>query len=90
MTVNPDRWQRVEELYDAALARPTEERGAFLPEACAALGETDEAFSWLEAAYEQRHGYFPWIGEDPLFAPLRVDPHFEELLRRLRPHTPAK
>ena len=30
-----DRWQRVEEIYHAALARPSRERSAFLTQACA-------------------------------------------------------
>lgn len=33
--MNPDRWQQVERLYHAALARPAEERAVFLAEACA-------------------------------------------------------
>ena len=32
--MTPERWQRVEELYHAADARPPEERSAFLAEAC--------------------------------------------------------
>src|SRR5688572_18470647 len=33
MTV--DRWRQVEDLYHAALARPTEDRAAFVAEVCA-------------------------------------------------------
>ena len=54
-----------------------------LAEIYAALGEKDEALRWLEAAYEQRNGYLPWIGQDPFLALLRDDPRFEVLLRRL-------
>ena len=32
--MTPDRWQRIEELYHAAQARPANERTAFLAEAC--------------------------------------------------------
>ena len=32
--MTPERWQRVEELYHAAYARPAGERAAFLDEAC--------------------------------------------------------
>ena len=32
--MTPERWQRVEELYHAAYARPIGERAAFLAEAC--------------------------------------------------------
>lgn len=49
----------------------------------AALGEKDEAFRWLEEAYERRHPYFPWIGWNPHYAPLRHDPRFQDLLHRV-------
>jgi hypothetical protein len=52
-------------------------------EICTALGEKDDAFRWLEAAYEQRNGYLPWINQDPFFRPLRDDPRFQDLLRRM-------
>ena len=32
--MTPERWQRIDALFDAALDRPTEERDAFLAEAC--------------------------------------------------------
>src|SRR5215813_11588320 len=34
-TMNNQRWQRIEELYHAALERAPEDRAAFLAEACA-------------------------------------------------------
>jgi len=45
-----------------------------------ALGEKDEAFHWLERAFEQYAavGYFA-----PEFRPLRGDPRFADLLRRI-------
>jgi tetratricopeptide (TPR) repeat protein len=49
-----------------------------------ALGETDEAFRWLDRAYEERS---PWIGYlrvDPRVDDLRADPRFDALLRRAR------
>ena len=54
-----------------------------LAEIYAALGENDEAFRWLEAAYEQRHLYFPWIGWNSRYEPLREDQRFLDLLQRL-------
>jgi serine/threonine protein kinase len=39
MTTSPERWATVERLYHAALARPVEERAAFLAKACAGDGE---------------------------------------------------
>ena len=53
-----------------------------------ALGEKDLAFAWLDKAYEVYH---PWLFQlhDPIWDPLRDDPRFEHLLRRLNnPYRP--
>jgi Flp pilus assembly protein TadD len=47
-----------------------------------ALGDTDAAFRWLEAAYENRNPFFPFL-KVPFFQPLRGDPRLNDLLRRL-------
>jgi non-specific serine/threonine protein kinase len=48
------------------------------------LGQTDEVFNWLDRAYEERDcRRFPFLNVDPIFDPLRSDPRFEELLRRV-------
>ena len=54
-----------------------------LAEIYTALGEKDQAFSWLEAAYEQRHPYFPWIRHNKNLEPLFDDPRFTELEQKL-------
>ena len=49
MATDPDRWRRLESVVHAALARPAEERAAFLVEACADDGDLRrEAASLLE------------------------------------------
>jgi len=49
-----------------------------------ALGEKDQAFRWLEAAYgPPNHPYLPWIRYHSDFKPLRDDPRFADLLRRM-------
>jgi TolB-like protein/Flp pilus assembly protein TadD len=45
------------------------------------LGEKDKAFEWLEKAYEER--YVIPLKVDPQFDPLRSDPRFADLLRRM-------
>jgi len=57
--------------------------GWFLAEIYAALGEKDEAFRWLEAAYKERHSFLPWLADNPAYAPLRSDPRFQDLVRRM-------
>ena len=46
------------------------------------LGEPDEAFSWLERAYEDRDHRLVHLKVDPALDRLRADPRFADLLRR--------
>ncbi len=48
------------------------------------LGDKDKAFECLEKAYEERAGRLVYLGVAPIFDPLRSDPRFHGLLRRLR------
>ena len=47
----------------------------------AAIGEKDMAFEWLEKGFEDRS--IQSIKVDPTFDPLRSDPRFADLLRRM-------
>jgi TolB-like protein/DNA-binding winged helix-turn-helix (wHTH) protein/Tfp pilus assembly protein PilF len=47
------------------------------------LGQQDQAFEWLEKAYEDRSGWLTWIAIEPKLDPLRSDPRFADLLRRM-------
>jgi tetratricopeptide (TPR) repeat protein len=47
------------------------------------LGEPDEAFRWLEAAYTQRGSFMNLLAVATGFGPLRSDLRFDELLRRM-------
>ena len=49
----------------------------------AALGEKDEAFAWLEKAYEENSFFLVFLRVDPWFDPLHTDPRFADLLGRL-------
>jgi hypothetical protein len=47
-------------------------------------GDKDEALRYLEKAYEDRAGeLLRYIGVDPLLDPLRSDPRFEALARKI-------
>jgi eukaryotic-like serine/threonine-protein kinase len=47
------------------------------------LGRSDEALAQLEAAYEARSEYLMYMSVEPIFDPLREDPRFTQLLRRI-------
>jgi DNA-binding winged helix-turn-helix (wHTH) protein/TolB-like protein/Flp pilus assembly protein TadD len=51
------------------------------------LGERDQAFKWLERAYEERDVWLMNLKVDPVFAKLHSDKRFQDLLTRagLRP-----
>jgi TolB-like protein/DNA-binding winged helix-turn-helix (wHTH) protein/Tfp pilus assembly protein PilF len=45
------------------------------------LGEKDQAMAWLEKGYAER--FSPWVLMRPCFDPLRSDPGFQDLVRRI-------
>ena len=49
----------------------------------AALGETATALDWLERAFEEHSDHLPYIRVNPRLDPLRGEPRFQELLRRM-------
>jgi len=48
-----------------------------------ALGDRAAAFEWLDRAVEERVGRLIWMQVHPLYDPLRDDPRFPGLLRKL-------
>jgi len=49
----------------------------------AGLGEKDQAFAWLEKAYGERTSRLGYLKVEPLWDPLRTDPRFAGLVRRI-------
>jgi adenylate cyclase len=47
------------------------------------LNEREEAFSYLEKAYEARSSFMPWLKVEPKFDLVRSDPRYLDLLRRV-------
>lgn len=47
------------------------------------LGKKDEAFAWFGKACDERSSALPFLKVNPRFAPLRDDPRFAKLLRRV-------
>jgi len=50
----------------------------------AALGENNQAFQWLQKAYEDRSAWLVFLQVDPVFDPLRSDPRFSSLVTKVR------
>ncbi len=48
------------------------------------LGEYDRTLEQLEISYQDRFTWLPFLGVDRRFDPLRSDPRFQDLLRRLK------
>ncbi|HXY49766.1 MAG TPA: protein kinase [Terriglobales bacterium] len=51
--------------------------------ACTSLGEREEALSWLQKGFDEYAGGMDKLKVDPDLDPLRSDPRFQELLRRM-------
>ena len=54
------------------------------------LGDKDQAFAWLQKAYEDRSAYPICFKVEPMCDSLRSDPRFTDLLRRMRLSSPSK
>jgi TolB-like protein/DNA-binding winged helix-turn-helix (wHTH) protein/Tfp pilus assembly protein PilF len=48
-----------------------------------ALGDYDQAFAWFERAYQEKSTIFQFLKVHPFFDPVRDDPRFADLLRRV-------
>ena len=49
----------------------------------ARFGEKDQAFAWLEKAYQERHDMMVALNVEPALDNLRSDPRFDDLKRRI-------
>jgi hypothetical protein len=49
----------------------------------ASLGDRENAFRWLNKAYQERHWCIMYLNDDLVWAPIRPDPRFTDLLRRV-------
>ena len=58
-------------------------RAHTLAMAYAGVGRTDEALDMLEKAYADRDTGMPFLRVEPVFDPIRSDPRFPSLLRRM-------
>jgi pentatricopeptide repeat protein len=56
--------------------------GAFV-HAYLGLGDNEQAFVWLEEAYKEQSNILQFLKVHPYFDPLRADPRFADLVRRV-------
>ena len=47
------------------------------------LGDKEQAFVWLEKAYQEKSNYLAWLKMFPIIDPLRSDPRYADLVRRV-------
>ena len=56
--------------------------GAFV-NAYLGLGDNEQAFAWTERAYQEQSNILQFLKVHPFFDPLRSDPRFANLVRRV-------
>jgi TolB-like protein/DNA-binding winged helix-turn-helix (wHTH) protein/Tfp pilus assembly protein PilF len=56
-----------------------------LAQICIGLGDKDGAFRWLETALADRSSILIYLKTEPFFDPLRADPRFADLVKRVVP-----
>jgi len=76
-----EAWKVVEELKQAAQGRGGMDHSIAV--VLAGLGEKDQAFAWLEKAYQEHEGGLILLKVNSVLDPLRSDPRFEDLVRRV-------
>ncbi len=55
----------------------------YFAEVYAGLGQKDQAFEWLEKAYQERSNYLLLLKTGRLMVPLHSDPRYQDLVRRV-------
>ncbi len=91
--MKPERWQQLDRLFHQrerarAILKQLETTKEYVsPEELACLyidlGEREKAFASLEKAYAAHDLQLQYLGTDPDLDPLRSDPRFADLMRRV-------
>ncbi len=66
-----------------SLAKADHDMAYWMTSANSQLGEIDEAFYWLERAVKLGNENRPWFEADKCLAPMREDPRFNELMKKI-------
>ena len=57
--------------------------GFYIALVYAGLKDNDQAFAWLEKSIEERFVRLAYLAREPLWDPIRSDPRFAEIVRRI-------
>ncbi len=76
-------WQKMHELTENDLRNNVETARFRMAEIYAQLGQKDQALAWLEKAYQEHSFWMPFLKVHPHLDPLRSDPRFSDLMRRM-------
>jgi serine/threonine-protein kinase len=76
--------QESQRALDALIAKYAHDSAYQIAEIYAWRGDADKAFEWLDRAHDQHDGGLGLLKTDLLFEPLRSDPRFAALLKRLK------
>lgn len=68
---------------DALIARHADDFPGYISDVCASLGDTDGALEWFERSIARRDNSVPWFGSSVWQEPLRANPRWQELIRRV-------
>jgi hypothetical protein len=83
-------WQKRLEYQLKAKSRGEAIAAARLVETYIRLGDKENALAWLEKAVREPHYRMAFLGVDPRYDPLRSDPRFQDILRRMNlPRLPS-
>jgi tetratricopeptide (TPR) repeat protein len=80
--------ESIEHLMAAAKQRYTPAFAVAL--AYAGLGDKDQTLAWLDRAYEERFARLAYIQQETFWDPLRPDPRFGEMVRRIGAPAPTR
>lgn len=73
--------QKIKELLELNQRQPVDP--IVVVQAYIGMGNNDEAIAWLEKAYLQHSNNLTALNVEPVYDPLRGDPRFQNLLRRV-------
>jgi len=71
--------ERLRQIYSQGSIAPDPVLWAYL-----GIGDRDQVFEWFERAYKDHSNVLTSLKVNPAFDPLRDDPRFQELMRRIR------